>query len=96
MIKRAIQFVLLLCIAAPLGGCGGDEPHVVTQIQTVDRPVATSCVPAGTPAAPTYPDGDDALKAAPDAAQRYLLLYAGRKLRVARSKLTESILQGCR
>ena len=91
----ALGFVLLT-IAAPLAGCGADT-HIVTQVQPVDRPVAISCVPKDMPSAPAaYPDADSALKAAPDAAERYLLLYAGHKLRQARGDLVESVLAGCR
>lgn len=62
----------------------------------VDRPVAASCVPANMADAPEYPDTDQALKTAPDAAERYQLLYAGRKVRTARVNELEPVIAACR
>ena len=70
------------------------EPRVV--IQTVDRPVAVSCVPAELGGPPEYPDSDSALRAAVDGAARYALVAAGRLLRMARQAETESVIVSCR
>lgn len=67
---------------------------ILTPIEVV-VPVATGCVPPNITPAPVYPDTDDALKSAIDAAERYLLLYAGRKLRDARLGELEPIVSGC-
>lgn len=71
----------------------GTEP-VLTPIE-VAVPVKTGCVPPNLAPKPDYPDTDEALKAAPDAASRYLLLYAGRKVRSARLGELESVVEGC-
>lgn len=95
MMRRLVQFALLIAMTTPIAGCGSDEQRVVVQPQVVDRPVATSCVPKDTPAADAYPDTDAVLRAAPDAPERYLLLYAGHKLRQSRLDLLEKLLKGC-
>jgi hypothetical protein len=69
------------------------EP-IVTTVE-VAVPVAVGCVPPNLAAAPTYPDTDQALKSAPDAASRYQLLYAGRKVRTGRLGELEPIVAGC-
>jgi hypothetical protein len=69
------------------------EPRVVTVEVAV--PVASPCVPKGLAAAPTYPDSNEALRAATDAANRYALLAAGRLLRVARLNELEGVVAGC-
>lgn len=74
--------------------CATPTPRVVTQ--EVQVPVAVSCVPANLRAAPDYPDTDDALKAAPGAADRMLMLGAGRQLRSQRLAELEPVVHGCR
>lgn len=76
--------------AFALTGCG------TTRVQVVKVPVAVSCVPATLAAEPHYPDTDAKLLAAADAAERYLLLAAGRRLRDARLGELEPIVQGCK
>ena len=89
-ISAAIPAVLLT-----LGGCATTpEPEIRTV--TVNVPVAAQCVPKSVAAAPAYPDTDDALRSAPDAAARYLLLFAGRMLRAARLAELEPTVEGCR
>ena len=95
MIRKLIPLAMLTCLPMLATGCS-QQPRVVTQIQTVDRAVPVSCVPSDTPPAPSYPDTDAALKAAQDGAERYVLLYAGHKLRAARGDLVEHIIAGCR
>lgn len=79
-----------------LAGCATDEaPPVRTVTVEVAVPVASPCVPAGLAPAPEYPDTADALRAAPDAAQRLLLMAAGRLLRTARLNELEPVVAGC-
>ncbi len=77
-----------------LAGCATPEPKIVTQ--TVNIPVAESCVPTTLPAPPDYPDTTAALTATGvDGPRRYQLVVAGRALRDARLKLLEQIVTGC-
>lgn len=87
---------LFLLTLLPLAGCKTVERErpIVTTIQ-VPVPVAAPCVPASLGAAPAYPDTDDALVAAPDAAVRYQLMGAGRKLRTGRLNELETVVAGC-
>ena len=93
--RRAI---LLCSFAAILVSCTAvtaPEPQIITQ--TVDVPVAASCVIDTVPAAPDYPDTNAALTAAGvDGPRRYQLVTAGRAPRIARLVLLESILSDCR
>lgn len=92
-----MRLLVSLPLIALLGACAATlppEPVVVTKI--VEVPVARSCVPAGLSAAPNYVDTDAALRAAPDAAARLMLLFAGRLQRIARGGETEPVIQNCR
>ncbi len=91
MIRLAGPVALLLLTA-----CQTTRPEPRVVIQTVDRPVSVSCVPAELGGPPEYPDTDDRLRAAVDGAARYALIAAGRLLRMARQAETESVIQGCR
>ncbi len=87
---------LILAACALLAGCAStpdSEPRVVTVEVAV--PVASPCVPASLGPAPEYPDTDEALRAAPDAASRYQLLGAGRLLRGARLNELEPVVARC-
>lgn len=84
--------------AIALAGCGGKvksapEPVIVTQpvAVAVDAP----CVPDTLGPRPTYVDTSPALRAAPDAAERLQLLYAGRAQREARLNEIEPIIDAC-
>ena len=79
-----------------LVGCGGKQVEPEIRIVEVPVSVPVSCVPKNFPAKPMYPDSDDALKAAPDAAARYGLIAAGRVLRIQREAEVEPVLAGCR
>lgn len=80
-----------------LAGCAttSDREPVVRTV-TVNKPVAVSCIPAALPTAPEYPDTDTALLDAPDAAERYRLVAAGRLLRNQRLAELESVFNSCR
>ena len=91
---KPVYYLLLAVITLPACTTTRPEPRVV--IQTVDRPVAVSCVPAELGGPPDYPDSDSALRAAVDGAARYALVSAGRLLRMARQAETESVIAGCR
>jgi hypothetical protein len=92
-------FVAALGAALLLSGCGTatvqDRPEPIVRTITVDVPVAAACVPATLAPRPSYPDTDASLRAADDAAERYLLMGAGRKLRDARLNELEPIVAGC-
>ena len=78
---------------ALLAGCTTTQPEIRTV--TVNVPVPQPCVPATLQPAPDYPDTDTALRTARDPAERYLLLGAGRPLRVARLNELETVVAGC-
>lgn len=85
----------LLPVALVLTGCATTQEPTVRTVY-VDRPVALECVPANLDPAPTYPDTNEALKQAPDAADRYALIAAGRLLRDARLAELEPVILTCR
>jgi hypothetical protein len=85
----------ILAATVLLSACAG-KPEPVIRTVTVNVPVAVDCVPATLGAAPAYPDTDEALRAAPDAAERYRLLFLGRLLRDARLGEVEPVIQSCR
>lgn len=81
-----------------LAACGHDQappPQPILTPIEVAVPVAAGCVPANLAAAPEYPDSDDALRQAAGPDARYQLLYAGRKVRIARTNELEPIVAGC-
>lgn len=82
---------LLLLVA----GCAGKTPPPEVRTVTVNVPTRQPCVPASLGGAPDYPDTDSALRKAADAAERYLLLFAGRELRKAREVELVTVIQGC-
>ncbi len=94
--KYLVIAVTLLLIPSALGGCAktvAPQPEIRTV--EVKVPVPQPCVPASYGPAPDYPDTDSALRKAADAAERYLLLAAGRKLRVSREKENDTVIAGC-
>jgi hypothetical protein len=88
--------LLISTIAAALllASCAhtATEPVIVTQ--TLKVPVPTPCVPATLGPAPTYPDTDDALRAA-DSERFWQLVLAGRDVRIARLSELETTVTGC-
>ena len=92
MIRRLIPLAALALV-----GCGSNlKPEPEIRIQRVEVPVAVACVPESLPGPPAYPDTDEALRAAPDAAVRVGLIVAGRELRIQREAEVEPVLAGCR
>lgn len=92
MIRATIPLVALVLVS-----CGSNEkPEPEIRIQRVEVPVAVACVPESLPGPPTYPDTDEALRAAPDAAVRVGLIVAGRELRIQREAEVEPVIAGCR
>lgn len=91
--KLAAVIPILLLAGCATKPCPVPPPVIVPVKVAV--PVVGTCVPANLPDAPAYPDTDEALKAAPDAASRYQLLGAGRPLRVQRLKELEIVVGGC-
>lgn len=83
-------------LALLLVSCGkAERPEPIIRTVEVQIPVPQPCVPKGLDAAPTYPDTDEALRKAFDAAERYQLLYAGRMLRGARLNELEPVVRSC-
>lgn len=91
--NRFLPATALLALAACAAG-PRPEPEVRIQEVYVEKPV--TCVPGNLGEAPTYPDSDDALRRAADAAERYALLWAGRLLRAARLGEVEPVVTECR
>jgi hypothetical protein len=85
---------LLILLAA----CGADTPPPEPRVVTVEVkvPVKQPCVPVELEDAPVFPDTDEALRKASDAAERYQLMGAGRPLRIARLNELEAVVKGCR
>lgn len=83
---------LALCVS--LSACATIEPKIITR--EVKVPVVLPCVGQSVPQPPAYPDTNDALKAAPNAASRYTLMAAGREKRSARLDLLERVVDICR
>lgn len=83
----------LICVT--LTACAG-APKPSPPPKVVIKPIAVSCVPKDFPDAPSYPDTDAGLKAAPDGPTRFLMLGAGRVLRDQRLKETEAVIKACR
>lgn len=89
-----MKLVALLPLAL-LAGCA-TKPEPIVRVVTVIKPVSVSCTPATLSPAPSYPDTDEALRSAVDAAERYRLLFVGRLLRDSRLGELEPIIQTCR
>lgn len=94
-----MRLLALVAAGVLLAGCAGapkrpPEPIIITK--EVKVPVAVSCVPDKLGAEPAYVDSDDALRAAASAEDRFQLLYAGRKQRVARAAEVEPVIKTCR
>lgn len=94
-----MRLIAAAAACAALSACASTgsrppEPLVITK--EIKVPVAVSCVPAKLGPPPAYVDSDQALRSAAGAEDRYQLLYAGRKQRVARADEVESVIAGCR
>lgn len=85
--KRLLPLLLLTA-------CATTEPRI--EVREVKVPVALPCVSDRVSDPPVYPDTDEALKAAPDAAARFSLLAAGRVLRNQRLRELEPVIKVCR
>lgn len=91
-VLRLILFVLAFALAA----CGGERPPIEPIVRTVrvEVPVPVPCAAPVGPR-PDYPDGDDAVRAAPDLLERVKLLLAGREMRRAREAELEAAVGAC-
>jgi hypothetical protein len=92
-----IRLVTIAAGAALITGCGTTAPRepIVRTIEVL-VPVTVPCVPDTLAAAPTYSDTDEALRAAEDAAARFVLLVTGRDERTARLGELEAAVSACR
>lgn len=90
--------IAAILLTMSLAACAtkADAPPERVRTVEVQVPVRQPCVPGTFGPAPDYPDTDSALRKAADAAERYLLLFAGRKLRVARESELNAVVAGCR
>lgn len=94
------RVLLTLAVAAALpfltaGSCATtSEPRL--QVKEVPMPLAVSCVPAGFPKGPIYPDTKAALAAATDVDRFDQLMQAGWPLRDARLTALEAQVDACR
>lgn len=70
-------------------------PEAVVRTVRVEVPVPVPCAPAGIGDAPAYADENAALRNAPDAAERYRLLFIGRDQRAARLAELEAMREAC-
>lgn len=77
-----------------MAACAPTQPEV--RIEYVEVPVGVACIPRTLADPPVYSDSDDALAAARDAAERYLLLIIGREERKARAAEVEPAVAECR
>jgi hypothetical protein len=89
---------LSLALAAALSalvlqGCAATASPIVTR--EVQVPVAISCVPPGVKLSDGYPDTAEALKGAPNLAERVKLLLEGRALRDADLVQLRPLLKAC-
>lgn len=92
MRKLVALFALVLmagCATAP-----APEP-IIRTVEVVVPGETQPCVPKSLGTTPAYVDNDDALRNAVDAAERYLLLWAGRSQRIAREQELEIVIDGC-
>jgi hypothetical protein len=88
---------LIVTAAAVLGACThAAPPEPIIRTVEVKVPVPTSCVPKKLGDPPEYVDSDAALRAAAGPEDRYQLVYAGRKQRIARSAEVEPVIKTCR
>jgi len=91
--KRALLLALALLTAAC---AGGDRPEPRIRTVEVQVPVPQPCnAAARLGAPPAYPDGDEALRAAPTLFDQVRLLLAGRVLRIARGEALEQAVRTC-
>lgn len=95
----AIKLALIIALPSACAACSTAKtapPEPVVKIVEVKVPVSRSCVPKALGAPPSYVDSDAALRKAAGLEDRYQLLYAGRKQRVARAGEVEPVINGCR
>ena len=86
----------VMLFALALAACATKPVEPVIRTVEVKVPVPVACAPSNLGPAPAYPDTDQALRAVPGAAERYLLLAAGRLLRQARLDVLEKVAEACR
>ena len=88
-----MKWLLLIAAAVTVSACAANG-----QVRTVEVkvPTAADCVPPDLPGAPSYPDTDDTLLRAADAAERYRLLILGREVRISRLGVLEGVVGACK
>lgn len=88
---RAFKYVWPLCLLFTASCCTTPE----VRVEYVNVPVGIACIPRALSAEPQYSDTDEALRAAEDAAGRFLLLIMGREERKARAAVVEPVVIAC-
>lgn len=93
-----LKYFIITLLALMTVGCGHRpaDPEPIVRTVTLEVPVYTSCVPDNLSARPEYPDTDERLRAALDAASRYLLMFSGRQARNDRLNQLEAVVENCR
>lgn len=87
--------VALTVMALAASACA-IQPEARVVVEKVMVPTPVTCVPASLAGPPGYVDNDDALRAARDAAARFLLVVAGRDQRRHRLDELEPVIAACR
>lgn len=94
--KRPTLFASIL-LAHLTAACAHDPaPDRLIDVVEVSVPTAVSCVPENLPPKPVFEVTRDLLRAAPDAAARYVLAIVGMEERDARLNEVEPTIEGCR
>lgn len=90
------KLVALFALAFVAGCKTTPAPEPIIETVEVIVPGETQpCVPKSLGATPEYVDNDSALRKAVDAAERYMLLWAGRTQRIAREQELNTVIDGC-
>jgi hypothetical protein len=91
-------FARRVCVLALSFTCAACATTAGPPVKVVEKAVPTPvpCVSHATPKPGEYPDTDAALKAAAGAADRYVLIAAGRLLRIQRLAELEPVVAACR
>lgn len=95
----AIKLALIIALPSACAACSTTKAapsEPIVRVVEVKVPVQRSCVPEALGGPPQYVDSDAALRAAAGPEDRYQLVYAGRKQRIARAGEVEPVIAGCR
>lgn len=91
MIHKA-RLMSVCALSVALCACATRAPRI--EYREVKVAVPVKCA-VNLPEDPAYPDTDQALKSAPDIAEKVRLLLAGRFLRIGREVELKAAVKGC-